>query len=312
MKRTTILALAILGGTTFAGLGVLFTSVFPETFDFGSGAGTLVPLLTVSVAAALFVLGIFLGYLYRDSVSNDKASKAAVERFKDALGFERGERARLGGELYDAKQTVVNLRDRLGQLETERREDDSSEREELVNQIDKLTNKSDRLKRDLSMRKNRIADLMAEVSIAQAEAEQEKVNAAQIRASAKDTPLLTTPDEATVKDILEHIVELEGVKVALVADDYGLVVASVGDALPSETVAAISSLVADFGPKVSDILPMGDLVNISFGDDEGLVLDTRFFELYGARCALAIAHDEDHPHPGIAKQAIEAITAKFQ
>ena len=89
------------------------------------------------------------------------------------------------------------------------------------------------------------------------------------------------------------------------------VIEAVGEGLPSDTVAAISNLVERLGPQVREILPMGQVSAVSLGDDEGLVLDTRYFDLFGVRCALAIARYEDFPYPGLAKKAIESVVSSM-
>jgi predicted regulator of Ras-like GTPase activity (Roadblock/LC7/MglB family) len=179
----------------------------------------------------------------------------------------------------------------------------------MKSEIADLTARHNRLHTDLSERKERIADLMAELSVAQSEAEMARSEAETLRASA-GTSLLSTRfsfNGSSIKETLNDIVALEGVRMALVADDYGLVVEAVGEGLPSDTVATISNLVERLGPQVREILPMGEVSTVSLGDDQGLVLDTRYFDLFGVRCALAIARHEDFPYPGLAKKAIESI-----
>jgi predicted regulator of Ras-like GTPase activity (Roadblock/LC7/MglB family) len=183
----------------------------------------------------------------------------------------------------------------------------------MKSEIAELAERHSRLSSDLSKRKERIADLMAELSVAQSEAEQAKSEAETLRASVGTSQFSTrfSFDGASIKEILDDIVALEGIKMALIADDYGLVVEAVGEGLPSDTVAAISNLVERLGPQVREILPMGEVSTVSLGDDQGLVLDTRYFDLFGVRCALAIARYEDFPYPGLAKKAIESVVSSM-
>jgi predicted regulator of Ras-like GTPase activity (Roadblock/LC7/MglB family) len=308
MSKLSIPALVLLGGATFVGLSFLLSRTFPALPpDSGSAVA---PVLVVAVAAALFVFGVFLGYLYSESAQGYRIKKDTLERFREALMFERQERLRLERELLEAKKMIVNLKDRYVRRSkppaagAKDPKNDQAAEAELKAKLQDLLQTREKLESDLQKRKERIADLLAELSVAQAETEQ-------LKASSPATTASTLLGGSSLKDVLDELVELEGIQLALVADDYGLVVDSSGDGLPSEQVAAISTLVANVGPRVSEILPMGEVATISLGDDKGLVLDTRYFDLFGARCALAIARDEAHPYPGLAEQAAKAIVARF-
>jgi predicted regulator of Ras-like GTPase activity (Roadblock/LC7/MglB family) len=258
----------------------------------------------VAVAAALFVFGVFFGYLYSEAAHGYRIKRETLERFREALSFERQERLRLERELYEAKKLTVSLEDRLSRKMAASGAGEQMDESLLQAEIKDLVESQAKLKTDLAKRKERIADLLAELSVAQTEAER-------LKDSTEEPRLSTLLGGSSLRDVLDGIVALEGVRMALVADDFGLVVDSVGDGLPPDILAAISTLVAHIGPRVSDILPMGEVATISLGDDKGLVLDTRYFELFGARCALAIARDEAHSYPGLAEQAAQAIVARF-
>ena len=115
----------------------------------------------------------------------------------------------------------------------------------------------------------------------------------------------------TMGHILDGIAALEGVKVALVADDHGMIVDCAGNGIPPEALAAVSAVIADIGTGIHDVLPMADLDSITIGDKAGLVLETRFFELLDSRCAFAVARDQAHSYPGLTRQATDLILAHF-
>ena len=311
MKKSSAIAFVVLGIATFIGLGVLIPGALRGIVE--TGSTILVTVLVIAVEAALFVLGVFVGYLYGRSVRSKKIIADMKDRFRGALNYERKERLRLERSLQEAKQAMINLEDRLSPRAAVTQKPivriSKEETGKMKSEIAELTERHSRLSDDLSMRKERIADLMAELSVAQSEAELAKTEAETLKATVGTSQLSTriSFDGASIKEILNDIVALEGVKMALVADDYGLVVEAVGEGLPSDTVAAISNLVERLGPQVREILPMGEVSSVSLGDDQGLVLDTRYFDLFGVRCALVIARLEDFPYPGLAKKAIVSV-----
>ncbi|MCP4604726.1 MAG: hypothetical protein GY847_30095 [Proteobacteria bacterium] len=318
MKRSYVIALIALGCATVVGLGVIFRIAFPELLS-GEPA-ILAPVLVVAVAAALFVFGVFMGFLHGRSSSNRGIPKGTMDRFREALNFERQERTRLERELYEAKQLTVSLEDRLQQESSNIRnnkEPDAENKKELDQlqiEISELTARQEHLHDDLFKRKERIADLFAELSLAQVEAEEARTEVERLKASCEPAhpAMKPLPGGTSIKDVLEGIVVLDGVKTALVADDCGLVVETAGDAPTSETLAAISSMIAELGPRVRDIFPMGELSTVCLEDDQGLIVDTCYFDLLGTRCALAIARDAEHPYSGIARETIHSITSQFK
>ncbi|MCP4198177.1 MAG: hypothetical protein GY762_13590 [Proteobacteria bacterium] len=315
MKKSSAMAFLVLGIAAFVGIIVLFYGALPGIVE--SGSIILVTVLVIAVEAALFMLGVFVGRLYGRSSRSRKIIADMRDRFRGALNFERKERLRLERNLQEAKQTMISLEDRVGSHQNVTQKPivriSKEETGQMKSEIVELTKRHDRMSSDLINRKERIADLMAELSVAQSEAEKAKSEAETLRASGGTSQLSTrfSFDGESIKEILDDIVALEGVKMALVADDYGLVVEAVGEGLPSDTVAAISNLVERLGPQVREILPMGEVTSVSLGDDQGLVLDTRYFDLFGVRCALAIARYEDFPYPGLAKKAIESVVSSM-
>ncbi len=319
MKGSSAIALILLGGATFVGVGVLFRKVGPALLQ--EGPPLFAVMLAMAVVAALFVFGVFLGFLYGKAAPGRKLDGETLKRFRDALGFERRERTRLERALFEAKQRTVGLEDRLQKEAARVREEESSKgaapSEELTalqEEISKLSSHQERLRSDLFKRKERVADLLAELSVAQTEAEQARNDARKLKESFEPPhpAMELLPGGDSIKEVLSGMVALEGVRMALVADDYGLVVETAGDGLPSETLAAISALTAEIGPRLRDILPMSEITTVALGDDKGLVLETYYFELLDAHCALAVARDEARPITGLAEKAIESITARIK
>jgi predicted regulator of Ras-like GTPase activity (Roadblock/LC7/MglB family) len=114
-----------------------------------------------------------------------------------------------------------------------------------------------------------------------------------------------------LRAVLEGIVALEGVRATLVADDQGLVVDAVGEGLQPDTLAVVTGLVTELSPRVSDLLPIGEVAAVALGDVDGIVLEVRYFPLFGAQCSLAIIRDDNHPHPEVTRMAIEAIAKRL-
>ncbi len=301
--------------------------------------------LAVGVSAALFVFGLFLGYFYRDPQKGWQQRKKTREQFQSALEFERGERIRLEKDLYEAKQTIAGLKDKVTELketplkeaelkqapvkeasrktpppETAAKEAEAPREskpdvtEAHLKEIETLKRQHDQLQNDLALRKARIADLLAEIAMAQTEAEQARAEVRELRSS--KTPLHHTlqsvKEDASLKELLTHVTTLEGIQMALVADDYGLVVETAGKDFPADKLAAVSSLLYQIGNNVEDIFAMGKLKNVTLGDESGFVLENVYFDLFTLRCALTIARDAAHTYPGLADQTIEAIISKLK
>ncbi len=99
--------------------------------------------------------------------------------------------------------------------------------------------------------------------------------------------------------------------VAMVADDQGLVVDTAGEILEPDTLAAVSGLVSDLSPRVTELLPISGIHTVALGDVQGRVMEVRYFELFEARCALVIIRDETAYNPEMARTAVEAISARL-
>jgi hypothetical protein len=364
MKKFQAIALSTFGLFVLCGLGFILYKAFPQIVSKDSTVLLAITALIVAVAAALFVLGVFLGYFYGRPVPAWRLGGDLQKRFHNALDFERRERSRLERGLEEAQRSVVGLKDNLKKKEAEAREREASARHHEAEILDKeaaicdqevsesqvakrdaeidrleeerlayqseavkaaeealrtrqevedLSSRHDRLRHDLTRRKERIADLMAELSIAQTDAEYARDEVDKIKSSFETNLPVSNllPDASSVKDVLAGIAKLEGIKVALVADDHGLVVEAAGDGLSSDILAAISALVTSIGPGIREILPIGEVSNIRIGDDQGLVIETCYFDLFDARCALALAREEDHPYPRLAEKAVESIVDHF-
>jgi len=179
-------------------------------------------------------------------------------------------------------------------------------------EIDRLANECDRLRNELKSRRERMVDLQADLSVAESEAEQARAEAEELRELRAETAKpMARLEGQSLHEVLETMVGLEGVTVALVADGQGLVVDSAGEVLRPDALAAVSGLVAELSPRVSDLLPIGEISQVALGDVEGKVMEVRYFPLFGESCALAIIRDETHPHPEVAKDAIEIIVSKL-
>ena len=77
-------------------------------------------------------------------------------------------------------------------------------------------------------------------------------------------------------------------------------------------LAALSSLIAGIGPQIQDFFAMGNVATVILGDDQGLVLETSYFQLFGVRCALTIVRDKSADYPELSDQTVEAIVTRFK
>jgi len=291
--------------------------------------------LTAGLSSVLFVFGLLAGYFNKkptviQSSSKDKSfeekSKAAesahkkkVAEAEQALETERKERIRLENDLHTAKQSIIELKNTISELKPKIEKinpEEAAEKEQQIKEIESLRKMHEQLQHDLSLRKSRIADLLAEIAMAQTEAEQARAEVHELKSSMAEPQRLNlqlAKDDASLKDILLSVSALEGIQMALLADDYGMVVETAGkNKLPADKLAAVSSLLAQIGNNVEDIFSMGKVKTVSLGDESGFVLDNIYFDLFNLRCALTIARDANHSYPGLADQTIEAIIDRLK
>jgi predicted regulator of Ras-like GTPase activity (Roadblock/LC7/MglB family) len=246
------------------------------------------------------------------------------ERAADAVGREQRDGPKveeLRGEVARLKEENERLREERARAEVQARAAVDEARETLAgiedrpparDEIDRLANECDRLRVELKSRRERMVDLQADLSVAETEAAQARAEAEELRElRSEPAKPMARLEGQSLHDVLDTMVGLEGVTVALVADGEGLVVDSAGEVLQPDALAAVSGLVAELSPRVSDLLPIGEISQVALGDIKGKVMEVRYFPLFGESCALAIIRDETHPHPEIAKDAIEVIVSKL-
>jgi predicted regulator of Ras-like GTPase activity (Roadblock/LC7/MglB family) len=358
VKRTHAIALVLLAAAALLGVTVLLERAIeaPETFDPMGSFGTAA--LFIAVAAALVLLGFFLGVIHFRVSPRTRQDQTTINRLKKALEAEREQRRHVAHERHEHGQKIVSLEDELRQLkaelesaappgpgpmpgeadelraaetEIERLRDalqaaearislpeaspateESVERQSAVRELERLSVECERLRGELKSRRERMVDLQAELSVAQTEAERARAEAEELREIRSDTATpLERLEGQSLHEVLESLISLEGVTVALVADGEGLVVDAAGEVLQPDALAAVSGLVAELSPRVSDLLPIDEISQVALGDVSGKMMEVRYFPLFGESCALAIIRDETHPHPEIAKGAIEAIVSRL-
>lgn len=349
IKGAYAAALLLLGISAIVGLSFLTVHMLDQVQSGDSTFILKIIALVVGVSSALFVFGLLLGYFYRNPKTRWLQRKKTRIHFQKALEFERGERIRLEKDLYEAKQTIAGLRDKIVEIKVQKEdapasppEPDTSEpsepktpteqeapneeqsgeeqsgeeqsSEEHLKELEDLRKQHDQLQVDLSLRKARIADLLTEIALAQTDAEQARAEVRELKDSIEPQrrTLKLIKEDASLKELLSSVTGLEGIHMALVADDYGLVVENAGEEFPADKLAAVSSLLAQIGPNVEDIFSMGKVKTVTLGDESGFVLENIYFDLFTLRCALTIARDAAHSYPGLAEQTAEAIIARLQ
>ena len=341
MTRSRAAILVLLASAGLVGLNAIFLRVL-EARAAGDGAAwdpsgdVLTVVLGVATTLVLALFGFFLGAFQARRASADRER---VAKLSEALDYERGQRMTLSREKHEARQRIVALEERVRDLgrrpppapepapepEPEPAPEPGpseveaisaraeAEQDELRGEIEDLRAQYQRLRSELGKRRERMADLMAELSVARTEAEEARAAAEEL----KDLPPsgaapLERLEGQSIREVLETIVDLEGVSVALVADDEGLVVDSAGEVLQPDALAALSGVVAELSPQMGDLLPIGEITTVALGDAEGRVMELRYFPLFGASCALTIIRDEEHAYTEVARQAIETIVARLK
>ncbi len=317
MKGVHVISLVLLTGAAVAGL----TAILLELTGTLEIDHQIVIILHIAVALFLFLSGFFLGALYKRQEARRALDTGVVTRLKEALELERKQRLSLSRERYQQRQNIVTLEGKLKKYtseglppaeaaELQLTDDDLAQGDEL----EQLATTCDRLRSELTSRKERMVDLQAELSVAQTEVEEARVEAQHLKAISSippPEPSVVAFKGESLNDILDGIVSIDGIVVALVADDQGLLVDAAGEALRPDALAAVTGLVAELSPRVTELLPIGEIVTVALGDLEGKVMEVRYFELFDARCALAIIRDEGAGHPDISRNAVDAIYSRL-
>jgi predicted regulator of Ras-like GTPase activity (Roadblock/LC7/MglB family) len=268
----------------------------------------------LAVGVILAVGGFFVGVLYKQRAAQESSDKSSVQKLSEALSQERRLRTETSLDRYRLRQSFLALESQLRALKTqplppaEFAEATVSD-EELRHsvEIEGLATRCEKLRHELTQRKERMADLEAELSVAQAEA-------ADLRTRSPGGGQAASPSAfqgESLTAVLDGIVAQDGVHVALVADDQGLVVDAAGTALEPDTLAAVSCVVAELSPRVLDLLPLGEIATVALGDTAGRVMEVRYFMLLGSRCALVVIHDEGASTAELVRRAVEVIAERL-
>jgi predicted regulator of Ras-like GTPase activity (Roadblock/LC7/MglB family) len=323
LRAPQAVALVLFATAGLVGFNAILLRALEAPPDWSAAGDVRLVVLGLAVALVFALVGFFIGVLNARSRRQHGFEEVSIGELKDALEDERGKQLTLSRERQELRQKIVALEDRLRQylvlaeppaapapLPLVPPEPDP----ETAVQLDELGQRIERLRSELSSRRNRMVDLQAELSMAQTEAEAARAEAEQLKSV---TPAAATPvarlelEGQPLTAVLEGIVGLEGVRAALVADDQGLVVDAAGEGLQPDSLAVVTGLVNEISPRVNDLLPIGEIAAVALGDEDGIVLEVRYFPLFGARCSLAIIRDDNHPHPEITRNAIEAITHRL-
>ena len=310
MKRAHVAVSLVLAASATVGLGVLLLHVEGIAI---LARGSLLA-VGLAVAVILIVGGFFAGFLFKQRAVEEGDDGSAVQKLSQALALERRLRTETSRERYRLRQNVLALEGQVRALnasplppaelaETPISEDELQHSAEIAG----LAATCEKLRHELKDRKERMADLEAELSVAQAEAADLRTKGEGDAAPASETVF----QGETLTAVLDGLVAQEGIHVALVADDQGLVVDAAGEALEPDTLAAVSCVVSDLSPRVTDLLPLGEIAAVALGDTSGRVMEVRYFMLLGSRCALVVIRDETASTTQIVRAAVEAIPERL-
>ena len=308
MRRSHVAVLLVLAASATVGMGVLLLHLEGLAI---LAHGSVVA-IAVAVAVILALGGFFIGAVYRQRGGEAGEERASVRKLSEALSLERRLRIEASRERYRLRQSIVQLEGQLRSLNAaplppaevaETALDD----EDLARgaQLEALAATCERLRGELHQRKERMADLQAELSVAQAEAEDLRA-----RGAGAAAPSAAFEGE-TIAAVLDGLVAREGVHVALVADDQGLVVDTAGEVLEPDALAAVSGIVAELSPRVTDLLPLDGIATVALGDERGRMMEVRYFTLLGSRCALVVIREEGAATNELVRRAVEAIAERL-
>jgi predicted regulator of Ras-like GTPase activity (Roadblock/LC7/MglB family) len=317
VRRAPVVVALVLAASATVGLGVLLL----HSEGLALLAHGSVVAISLAVAFILAIGGFFVGVLYKMHAAEDLDEKPSLEKLSAALSLERRLRTEASRERYRLRQNVLALEGQIRTLNAkplppaelaETPLDDADllpgapEPAHNPTELEGLAATCERLRLELRQRKERMADLEAELSVAQAEAADLRTRSGRQQAA----PAAVFKGESLTA-VLDGIVAQEGVRVALVADDAGLVVDKAGEALEPDALAAVSGVVAELSPRVTDLLPLGEIATVALGDTSGRVMEVRYFMLLGSRCALVVIRDEGASAAEPVRRAVEAIAERL-
>jgi len=316
VKMIRTISLLVLVAASFLGLGLLFLnaqgSVLLSNVSFS--------VVAVAVISLLVLLGFFLGSLLIRKEPSIQEHKRTIKHLRTALEIERRQHIGASKECYTLRENIIELESRIkkgSNDEDSSRQNSSPEstaNEQTQKKIKELVTLCERLKSELTSRKERMVDLQTELYIAQTQTPETQVISELIQT--KPAPPITSSitkniSGNTLNEVLVNLVSMPGIIVALVADDQGLIVDKAGKSLDIDALAAVSGLVAELSPKISDLLPIGKITTVALGDIDNKFMEVRYFQLLESRCALTIIREDATPHSKITQTAIEVIQAKL-
>jgi predicted regulator of Ras-like GTPase activity (Roadblock/LC7/MglB family) len=310
LKRAHAVVSLVLAASATVGLGVLLLHIEGLAI---LAHGSVVA-IGLAVGVILAVGGFFVGVLYKQRAAENSSDRSSVQKLSEALSTERRLRTETSRDRYRLRQSLLALEGQLRSLKAQplppaEFAETSISEEELRHsaELEGLAATCERLRHELKQRKERMADLEAELSVAQAEADDLRTR--RLGEGQAASPSVFQGESLTA--VLDGIVAQDGVHVALVADDQGLVVDAAGEALEPDTLAAVSCVVAELSPRVLDLLPLGEIATVALGDTTGRVMEVRYFMLLGSRCALVVIHDERTSTLELVRHAVEVIAERL-
>lgn len=94
--------------------------------------------------------------------------------------------------------------------------------------------------------------------------------------------------DAAIEKLLTEQMSKLGLHNAVLADTQGFPLAAAGPEERLEALAVITSMIADLGEQSRGLLPVGQLSSCELGDDNGLRLNSQFFDADGQALALTM------------------------
>lgn len=308
MNKLYALALCLLAVPALLGLGVILLHVQGYTVL----SNLHIVVIACAVAVILLLIGFFLGTSYRNAETRKLVDRSTFEKLKKALNVERTQRKKISNQRHQLGKRIIALENKLAEHYPAGSSQETRQKTNQMNkELETLSVTCEKLRSELSSRKERMTDLQAELFLAQSDvdrARQQIIELKKYSASNSSPPRL---HGETLTEILDELVDQDHIHVALVADDQGLVVDAAGQTLEPDALAAVSGIVAELSPRVTDLLPIDEIATVTFGDTKGDTMEVRYFSLFGARCALALIGKEGKISSTMASNAIQLIQEKL-
>lgn len=118
-------------------------------------------------------------------------------------------------------------------------------------------------------------------------------------------------NDGSLQRVLQTLLDHEGLRAAVLADTNGIVIASAGEAVLREGIAATAQLMSTIGGRFEGMVPFGDIRAFALRDAESVAIAGRTFTAAGETVALA-TYGSRIPNERVLDGAMASLNAALE